>query len=290
MRALIPALAALLALLPLPAEAAESTLERIARTGELNAGTRADSRPFGYRAAGGELTGFSVDLLGEIRARLAAELGRPVALRLTEVTPANRIELVAAGRIDIECGITTATWAREQQVDFSIPFFENGTRVMALRAQFRSLDQLAGRRVGVVRGSTTVAVLQRHLPDATLVELADMDEGFRLLTEGAVEGLANIGIVLRSRLETSDLKSRFVLLPRTGALAWEAIGCILPQNDSGWRDLVNGVIAGLLVGVTDYRGRWAEIYNRWFGPQGELYYPLDREVAQRLANGAFWLP
>ena len=230
-RLVLRAFLILLLLSPLSPGRAETVLERIARTGNFQAGTRADSRPFGFRTDSGELAGFAVDLLNEIRGRLEVEQKRPVTLQLTEVTPANRLDLVAQHRIDIECGITTATWAREQTVDFSIPFFENGTRVLAPRSQFRSLDDLAGHRVGVVRSSTTVDVVRQYLPSIELVDIGDMDEGFRLLTDGALDGLANIGIVLRSRLETSALKSRLVLLPRTGALAWELIGCILPQND-----------------------------------------------------------
>jgi polar amino acid transport system substrate-binding protein len=122
-----------------------------------------------------------------------------------------------------------------------------------------------------------------------IVEIADMDEGFRRLVDGGLEGLANIGIVLRSRLETSDLKARFVLLPRTGALAWEAIGCMVPQGDPAWRDFVNRTIADMLGGVQDFEGSWVRLYDHWFGPQGELYYPLDRETAQRLGGLAYWL-
>jgi polar amino acid transport system substrate-binding protein len=210
-------------------------------------------------------------------------------MRLREVTPSDRVQLVAGHDIDIECGITTATWEREQRIDFTIPFFENGTRILAPRSRFKSLDELAGRRVGVVRNSTTREVVTQSLVNPQIVEVADMDEGFRLLADGSLDGLANIGIVLRSRLETSDLKARFVLLPRTGALAWEAISCMVPEDDSGWRDFVDRTIADLLVGVTDFNGRWVDIYDRWFGPQGDLYYPLDRETAQRLANSAYWL-
>jgi polar amino acid transport system substrate-binding protein len=264
-------------------------LERVTRTGELVAGTRGDAKPFAYRDASGNLVGFSVDLLGEIRARLEAERKGPVAMRLREVTPADRVRLVAGHDIDIECGITTATWEREQRIDFTIPFFENGTRILAPRSRFKSLDELAGRRVGVVRNSTTREVVTQSLVNPQIVEVADMDEGFRLLAGGGLDALANIGIVLRSRLETSDLKARFVLLPRTGALAWEAISCMVPEDDSGWRDFVDRTIADLLTGITDFKGRWVDIYDRWFGPQGDLYYPLDRETAQRLANSAYWL-
>lgn len=272
---------------------ASGVLDRVARTGELVAGTRGDAKPFAYHDAEGRLVGFSVDVLGEVRARLEAVRGAPVALRLREVSPSDRVALVAAGAegggVDIECGITTATWERERRIDFTIPFFENGTRVLAARNRFKSLDELAGQRVGVVRNSTTAQVVAQSVAGVRIVEIADMDEGFARLGDGTLDGLANIGIVLRSRLETSDLKARFVLLPRTGALAWEAIGCMVPQGDSAWRDFVNRTITDMLAGVQDFEGPWVRLYDRWFGPQGELYYPLDRETAQRLGGLAYWL-
>ncbi len=283
------ALGAPLALVAAPAVRADGVLDKVAQTGELVAGTRGDAKPFAYRDPAGNLAGFSVDLLGEIRARLEAERKAPVALRLQEVSPADRIGLVASHAIDIECGITTATWDREARIDFTIAFFENGTRILAARSRFKSLDDLAGHRVGVIRSSTTLDVVSKALASPQIVEVADMDEGFRLLADGSLDGLANIGIVLRSRLETSDLKAGYVLLPRTGALAWEAMSCMVPQGDSAWRDFVNRTIADLLAGITDYNGRWVDLYDRWFGPRGNLYYPLDRETAQRLANSAYWL-
>jgi polar amino acid transport system substrate-binding protein len=73
------------------------------------------------------------------------------------------------------------------------------------------------------------------------------------------------------------------------ARTWDRSGQTGSQGDSAWRDFVNRTIADLLVGITDYNGRWVDLYDRWFGPRGNLYYPLDRETAQRLASSAFWL-
>ena len=114
------------------------------------------------------LPGFAVDLLNEIRGRLEVEQKRPVTLQLTEVTPANRLDLVAQHRIDIECGITTATWAREQTVDFSIPFFENGTRVLAPRSHSAASTILPAIGSASSRSSTTVDVVRQYLPSIEL--------------------------------------------------------------------------------------------------------------------------
>jgi len=289
-RGLSGALLALLIMLAASlAVRAEPVLDRIERTGVFNAGARIDAVPFGYRDQKGQLTGFSVDLIREIHRRLEQRLDRPLKLRLHEITPANRMEWVINGTIDIECGVTTPTWSREAQVDFSIPFFGNGARVMTLQSAIDQLQGLKGKRIGVAAGTTTADILAEHVPEAIPVEVPDMATGFEQFRRGELDGLANIGIVLRAMVEGSPLKSKVILLPRSGMFSYETMACILPQNDSAWRDLVNRTLAELLVGVDEYRGAYMEIYERWFGPRGVVYFPLDYATAQRLAASIIWL-
>lgn len=279
----------LLILVGSPAVRAEHVLDRIERTGIFNAGSRADAVPFGYRNKKGQLAGFSVDLLGEIHRRLEKRFGRPLKLQLHEVIPANRMELVMNGTINIECGVTTPTWTREAQVDFSIPFFGNGTRIMTLQSTATQLQDLKGKHIGVAAGATTAAILAEHVPEVITVEVPDMATGFERFRRGELDGLANIGIVLRAMVEGSPLKSKVILLPRSGIFSYETMACILPSNDSAWRDFVNHTLAELLAGVDEYRGAYMEIYERWFGPRGVVYFPLDYATAQRLAASIIWL-
>lgn len=273
---------------PFPA-LAETVLERIERAGALNAGTRADAIPFSFPQADGQLDGLSVDVLREIRAAVERRLNRPVELRLHAVTPANRIDKVRGGAVDLECGITTPTWDRETAVDFSIPFFGNGTRIMALRGTARSVDDFRGKRIGAVKGSTTAAIVAAAAPGAQVVDVADMAAGLAMLEKGELDGLSNLGIVLRAQVEGSPLKSRVLLLPRTGALSYESIACMLPSGDSEWRDLVNRAIADMLDGIDSYRGTFMRIHDRWLGPAGPVFYPLDHAAADRLAASVVWL-
>ncbi|MFO1422875.1 MAG: amino acid ABC transporter substrate-binding protein [Candidatus Competibacteraceae bacterium] len=283
-------IAAALLIFAAPATAwAEHVLERIENTGVFNAGTRADALPFAYRDKRDRLVGFSVDLLGEIHKRLEQRFGRRIEMKLLPTTAGNRIEMVASQVIDIECGITTPTWKRQDLVDFSIPFFGNGTRIMTLRSTAERLQDLRGKRIAVAAGSTTASILAQNVPEAVLVEVPDMDTGFAMFDRGEVDGLSNIGIVLRAMIEKSPLKSKVVLLPRTEEFSYESMACILPKDDSEWRAFVNRVFADLLEGVDQYRGPYIEIYDRWFGPRGAIYYPLDYRVAQRLAASVIWL-
>ncbi|WP_186407985.1 amino acid ABC transporter substrate-binding protein [Candidatus Accumulibacter aalborgensis] len=273
---------------------AESTIERIGNTGVLNAGTRADAMPFGYRAkVAGErderLVGFSVDLIELLRQKLAKKFDREIETRLRVTTAHDRLNLVASHAIDIECGITTPTWERQKVVDFSIPFFGNGTRIMLLRTTAKGFADLRGKRIGVGAGTTTAGILKQHVPDAVIVEVPDMDTGFRMFARGELDGLSNVGIVLRAIVEKSPLKSKVVLLPRTEELSYESMACSLPQNDSEWRAFVNEVFAGLLEGIDQYRGGYFDIYDKWFGPRGVIYFPLDYTIAQRLSASIIWL-
>ena len=289
----LPALAALAmiaapAMIHAGASAAESALDRISADGVMRAGTRANAAPFAQKTASGEFEGFSVDLLREIRAAAEKTTGRTVRLELFEVTPSDRLQRVAEGELDIVCGITTPTWEREDMVDFSLPFFRDGTRVMVYRNQAGRAADLGQIEVGVVEGTTTVAVMKDRLPGASLHMYANMGDAMRGLEMGEIDGVANVGVVLLGLAKREEPRRSVVLLPRTRALETETLACVLPQNDSRWRDLVNRTLADMFADVRDFSGRYEEVYDRWFGRDGALYYPLDRATRDYLGDVSIW--
>ena len=270
------------------ASAADSVLDRISSDGVIRAGTRANAPPFAQKTDSGEFEGFSVDLLRQIRADAEKATGRTVRLELFEVTPSDRLQRVASGELDVVCGITTPTWEREDLVDFSLPFFRDGTRIMVYRGQAGRVADLNSIQVGVVEGTTTVAVVKDRLPGAGLRIYADMGKAMRGLEQGEVDGVANVGVVLLGLAERSEPRRSVVLLPRTRALETETLACVLPQNDSRWRDQVNRTLVGMFADVRDFRGRYQEVYDRWFGRDGVLFYPLDRATREYLHNVSIW--
>jgi polar amino acid transport system substrate-binding protein len=151
------------------------------------------------------------------------------------------------------------------------------------------LENLDGKRIGVVADSTTRREVEAAVPNAIIVEVPDMSRGMELFREGQIDALSNIGIVLRGLIEKSEEKANLILLPRAGAIQYEPISCMLPHNDSAWRTFVDRVIAKELEGADDYNGRYVELYNTWFGPGSALPIPLDRSVVERLVHAAYWI-
>lgn len=272
----------------IPCVATADVLSNLAQNGVLRAGTRADVAPFGFRGKDNVPAGFSVDLLERIRAAAEEKLGRSIELDMTVVTPANRIKKVESGELDIICEITTPTWEREAVVDFSIPFFRDGTRILAYRETLNSVPELKDMVIGIAEGTTTGLILTEVLPGVQIEAYPSMDDAFDALRSGEINGVANVGVILLglSRQFTSD--QSVVLLPRIEPLSSETMACILPQNDSAWRDFVNATIVDLMQGLRDYRGDYMQLYDKWFGRDGVLPYPMDRSTRDYLLRGDIW--
>lgn len=283
------ALLAALAVLP-RAAAAESVLDRVERTGVLNAGTRDQIRPFAFRQEDGSFVGFSVDIIRHIHAALEAKLGRDIALEIGQVDAQSRIDRVADGTLDITCDIASKTWVREQRIDYSLTIFYNGTRILTERQiGLDGLGGLEGRQVGVIANSATIDVLRRTLPSVELVQFPSMNAAMAALEAGEVSGISNISIVLRDLQRQATQPGRYIILPRAGYLNGEPMACILPQDDSRWRDFVDHTLVRLLKGIEEYRGPYFETYQKWFGPNGDLHYPLNRDAINHFNQSRGWI-
>jgi polar amino acid transport system substrate-binding protein len=251
--------------------AAEPVLQKINRTGIFTAGTRTSSIPFAYINDKKEWVGFSVDLINEIHRRLERNFAKKIKLELKEVTPENRFEMVADGTVDIECGSTTYTRSRDETVDFSIVFFYASAQLL-IKADgpIKKGPDIVGKRVGVARGTTTERIIRTKLPQTEVVLVQDHNEGFAALQQGKVDAYASDGILLAGLALKSGNPKDFKIV---GAFSFEPYSCILPENDSRWRDLVNNTFMELIE-----EGTYFELYEKWFGEKGVVPYKLSDEA------------
>ncbi len=112
-------------------QATADVLDRIAETGVIRLGVRADATPFSYQSELGEPTGLAVspcrDAAKEIKAALKLQR---MQVEYVEVTAGIRFDKLINGEVDLHCGPTTATLSRRQALDFSIPYFIDGSSLV----------------------------------------------------------------------------------------------------------------------------------------------------------------
>ncbi len=248
---------------------AETTLEKIARTGTMVVGTRTGSPPFGFIDRQNQWGGFSIDLARMVHASVEKKLGKRIGFELKESTPATRIPLLTSGAVDLIAGTMTITRARRESLDFSIVFFVTGAQFLVKKGSpIRGVDSIAGKRIGAQQGSTNEKFLRERHPRAQLVVFPDQPSAFTALVQGKVDAYTNDGVQL------AGLKAK---APNPGEwdvvgdfYTYEPYGMAMRKNESDFRNLVDFTLMEAIES-----GEYQKLYDKWFGPQGEVPYPLS---------------
>ena len=113
------------------AESLGPTLDRISERGVVFLGHREDSVPFSFITHGNdEPDGFSIEICRHVIKAIEEKVGKKLVTQPVVMSPNSRIMMVKAGMADMECGVTTNTVGRSQQVAFSTTFFVSEVKGM----------------------------------------------------------------------------------------------------------------------------------------------------------------
>ena len=252
--------------------AAETTLEKIKRTGVFTVGTRTGSPPFGYINKQNEWVGFSIDLAQLVHKNIEKKLGQSVKFELKESTPATRIPLLSSMAVDLIAGTMTDTRARRESVDFSLTFFVTGAQFIVKKGSpFRGVKDIAGKRIGAQQGSTNERELRSRYPQANLVVFPDQPAAFIALAQGKLDAYTNDGIQLWGLKFKAPNPDDWEVVGEW--YTYEPYGMVMRKNDSDFRQVVNVALMEALEG-----GEYFKIYDKWFGLKSEVPYPLSPEA------------
>src|SRR5690242_4146164 len=138
----------------------DGTIKKIKESSTFTLGHLTSAPPFSFPGPDRKPVGYSIDLCTHIASRIQQQLGINLKLNWVPVTTENRLEMVASGKVEIECGTTTMTLARQQRVDFSLmTFVDGGGFLNNAGVNFRSASDLADKRIAVIPGTTTETAL-----------------------------------------------------------------------------------------------------------------------------------
>ena len=243
------------------------TLDKIRASKTITLGYRDSSVPFSYLDSNKQPIGYSVDLCNAVVEDLRRELKLPdLQPKWVPVTVENRVSAVMSGTVDLECGSTTNTLSRQEQVDFSLTTFVTGASLLAMPGT-QVPGELTGIRIAVIPGTTTEAIIRDVINRAgasgraQVVAVKDHADGLAALVNKTADVYASDRAILIGLAMGSPDPRQFALLDRF--LSYEPYALMLRRGDPAFRLSVNRALARL------YRtGDVLRVYERWFGQWG----------------------
>jgi glutamate/aspartate transport system substrate-binding protein len=248
--------------------AAESRLQKVQSTRTIAVAYRTDALPFSFEDDDRKPAGYTVDLCRAVVAGIERQLGvGPLQVKWVPVTVQTRFTAVASGQADMECGASTVTLSRMKEVGFSSLIFLDGTGLLVLKSTpGSSLSALAGKKIGVIRGTSNERALndalRTLLVSATVIPLQSREEGLAKLEAHAIDAIASDRVLLLGLASQAKDPTATVLL--ADALSYEPYAIALPRGDWALQQAVNAALAKVFSG-----GAVREIYARWFAGLGD---------------------
>jgi glutamate/aspartate transport system substrate-binding protein len=286
--ALLAAAALAVATATAGAEEPTGTLKKIRETGTITIGHREASIPFSYLDDSQQPVGYAMDLCMKVVDAVKAELRMPdLKVSLQPVTSANRIPLMQNGTIDLECGSTTNSVKRQEQVAFGPTYFVvNITAAVKKTSGIKTLADLNGRTIATTAGTTSVPLLKQYEKTAAIdvkeIYGKDHAESFLLLATDRAEAFVMDDVLLAGQIASSRSPSDFVIIPES--LRQEPYSMMLRKDDAPFKALVDRS-----VGEVMKSGEIERIYAKWFTspipPRGvNLNFPMTPAIREAFAH------
>jgi glutamate/aspartate transport system substrate-binding protein len=240
------------------------TLKKVKETGVITLGFRDSSVPFSYLDGDQKPVGYALDICRHIVDAVKVRLGlAQLEVRLNGVTSATRLPLIANGTIDLECGSTTNTFERRNQVAFTNTNFLTATRYVAKKgADLHTIDDLRGRTVVSTSGTINLrqineANVARNL-GLTILPAVDHAEAFLMVQSGRAAAFVMDDVLLASLVAAARDPGAYEI--STEALSKpEPYAVMLRRDDAPFKAVADAATAKLYASP---EGR--KLYHRWF--------------------------
>jgi polar amino acid transport system substrate-binding protein len=180
-------------LFPVVAASDATELREIQQRGYLTVAVKDNISPLGFRDAGGKLQGLEIDLAKKLAQDL---LGDSQAVKLRVVSNRDRMAEVLDNRVDIAIAQFTATASRARLVNFSIPYYLDGTVLVTKNTSAQNFEDFKNSRIGVLNASSTISRIQYFIPKAELVGVDSYVAAQQLLEENKIDAFAADATVL----------------------------------------------------------------------------------------------
>ena len=231
----------------------------MSRLGVIRFMTETDYPPFNYAGPDGNPVGFNVDLARllceEIKAQCTIQMRRFDTM----------LDAIASNRGDALIASIAVTPQISARVDFSDPYYRSPARFVARRAEVMPEirpENLEGKSVGALAGSSFEAYLRAMFTGALLKPFADEDSMRQALRRGEVDFIFGDGVSLALWINGTDsgdccafsggpfVESRYF---------GEGIGIAVKKGNDGLRQALNWALFRVWE-----KGRFTDLWLRYF--------------------------
>ena len=202
------------------------------------------SAPSGFK-------GFDVDVVSQI----AKDMGVKLAIKDVDFDPLQSGVTLNSGQCDLGASAMTITDARKKHLDFSDPYYDSEQSLLVpVGSDVKTIDDLAGKDLGVQKGTTGEAYAKEHVKDAkSIISYKDDGTEFQALKAGTVAALLQDLPV--NLTHTADGKYTVVQKYDTG----EQYGLAMKKGNTALLDAVNKALKDMRAD-----GTYQKIYDTYF--------------------------
>jgi ABC-type amino acid transport substrate-binding protein len=242
---------------------AAGVLERVTSGGTLVIAHRESSIPFSYLDSDKKPVGYAVELCLKIAEAVRKKTGaKNMPVEFLQVTPGNRIAMVAEGKADMECGSTTNNAERREKVAFTIPHFITGARLL-VRADSKidRIEDLEGKKLVSTKGTTPLKAGQQanreRLLHINILEAPDHAKAVDMVEKGEADAFLMDDVLLYGLASTRAKPEALKVVGKF--LTTEPLAIMLPKDDPEFKKLVDEEMRRLILSK-----EIQPIYDKWF--------------------------
>ncbi|RYV52449.1 glutamate ABC transporter substrate-binding protein [Pengzhenrongella frigida] len=231
-----------------------STMAKLAEAGKITVGTKFDQPLFGLVGPDGVPEGFDVEIARIIASNLGIDED---GISWKETVSANRETFIKSGDVDIVVATYTINDKRKAEVSFAGPYYLAGQSILTLTTttDIEGPDDLAGKKVCTVAGSTPEANLLANFPDTEVVPFGTYSECLEPLRNGQVDAVSTDNVILAGfAADNEDLEVR------GEPFTEEPYGIGLGLEDDEFRTWINDTLEAAFAD-----GSWTEAWEATAG-------------------------
>jgi glutamate transport system substrate-binding protein len=221
---------------------AGTRMAELSEAGKITVGTKFDQPLFGLKGLSGKPEGFDV----EVAKIIAGRLGIPEdGIEFVETVSANREPFLQQSQVDMVVATYTINDKRDEVIDFAGPYFLAGQDILVKKGNPEGIegpDDLAGKKVCSVSGSTPASYIQTNQPQAELVLFDAYTKCRDALQNGQVAAVTTDNVILAGYADAAPEDFELVDAPFTE----EPYGIGVPEGQEPFCEFINETLSEAL--------------------------------------------